>query len=190
MNSTRVALPKTYHQLAVLLGTGCVAEGRMSSFQRRRSSSQSATDCRRPRVIARLCAGPARVSHGLREGRDLSAADPELSVLDLVLVLVEAARRRPRRALAVLVVDAAVARAHEEAGLREPPHRAAEVGAVDREHLELPIVDAAHPARRVCRHSVPRDGEGVLVGREPGLLDGEVVEAAERDPGLPRALAR
>ena len=70
----------------------------------------------------------------------------ELAVLDLVVVLEEAARRRAGGARAVRVVGAAVAGAHEEPRLREPAHRAAEVRAVDGEDLELLAGDAPHPA--------------------------------------------
>ena len=49
----------------------------------------------------------------------------------------QAARRRPRGTLAVGVIDAAMTGAHEQARLREPRDRAAQVGAIDGEDQEL-----------------------------------------------------
>ena len=65
------------------------------------------------------------------------------------------ARRRAGGARAVGVVDAAVARAHEEAGLGEPAHRAAEVRAVDGEHLERSRRRSAAPSTARSRSRRP-----------------------------------
>src|SRR6266403_2260577 len=88
-NSASVALPKTYHQLAVLLGTGCSITGAMAP------------------------PSPAS-SHRPRERRQLSAAHRQHAIAHLVLVLEQAARRRPGGARAIFVVRAAVARTHEQ----------------------------------------------------------------------------
>src|SRR5262249_35144309 len=45
----------------------------------------------------------------------LAAAHPELAVLNPILVFEQATRRRTRRPRPVLVIDAAVTRAHEQA---------------------------------------------------------------------------
>jgi len=39
-----------------------------------------------------------------------------------------------------------MARAHEQARLWKPANRASQMRAIDRKHLELPLVHAAHPA--------------------------------------------
>src|SRR5215471_19088788 len=128
-----------------------------------------------------------RASHLAGEGGKLAAADPELALADLVLVLEEPARWRSRGARAVLVVDAAVTGAHEELGLREPPHGTAEVRAVDREDLEALPVNAPHPARDLGRVAVPLHAERILVMGEAGLSYGEAVHPAQLDPGLAAA---
>src|SRR5215468_2769852 len=108
MKSVRVALPNTYHHDALLRGTWCSITGRTMAPSPARSSSHWLTD----RIKG------TRASHLAGKGGKLAAADPELALADLVLVLEEPARRRSRGARAVLVVDAAVTGAHEELGLR------------------------------------------------------------------------
>src|SRR6185436_1504407 len=84
--------------------------------------------------------------------RDLSRANVELVAIGPVRILDEPALGGTGRARAVLVIDATVARAHEEVRLGKPAHRAAEVHAVDGEHLEVLAVDVANPAGNVgCR---------------------------------------
>src|SRR5215510_3844397 len=121
MKSVRVALPNTYHHDALLRGTWCSITGRTIAPSPARSSSHWPT--------ARI--KDTRASHLAGESGKLAAADPELPLADLVLVLEEPARRRSRGSRAVLVVDAAVTRAHEELGLWKPAHGTAEVCAVD-----------------------------------------------------------
>src|SRR5579862_364609 len=113
----------------------------------------------------------ARESDGLRQRREAAAADEELVALDLVFVLIQAARRRAGGVFAVGVVDPAVTRAHEQAGFGKPAHRTAEVGAIDREDLERVGAQPTHPARDAPGISVPRHGEWVLVLRQPRLPD-------------------
>src|SRR5262245_49703352 len=158
-NSARVALPNTYHQLAEERGTRWASTGPSVASRPARSSIHRFT--RRTMAMGG--------SDGARQGGELTAPHPELTVAHLVLVLEQAARRRPRRMGAVLVVHAAVARAHEQARLREPAHRAAEVRAVDREDLELLGLHAAHPARDLGRRPVPRDSKRIVVDGEPRL---------------------
>src|SRR5262245_247169 len=163
-----VALPKVYHQLAVRRGTGWSSTGVSASPSPARSSTHSPT--RRPMEGNRATRTPRL--HGAGEGRELTPAHPELAVPDLGVVLEEAARRRSRGPGAVLVVDAAVARAHEQLRLGEPPDRAAQVGAVDREDLESAPGDVPDPARGLRRRPVPGPVVRVLVDGEPGLPDG------------------
>ena len=123
MNANSVALPKTYHQRAPR-GTGWLSIGPSSDEMPRRSSSVSqaifeeSLDHRQP------------IGIGL-------GADLDLVVVDADRVARERVGRRAGGDAAVLVVDAAVAGAHEEARLWHPAHRAAEVGAVHGEGDEL-----------------------------------------------------
>src|SRR5262252_8438704 len=173
MKSVSVALPNTYHHDALLRGTWCSITGRTMAPSPARSSSHWLTD----RING------TRASHLAGEGGKLAAADPELALADLVLVLEEPARRRSRGTRAVLVVDAAVTGAHEELGLREPAHGTAEMRAVDGEDLEALRVDAPDPARDLGRGAVPRHAKWIFVLGEPGLSDGEGIHASQLDPG-------
>src|SRR5262245_36077813 len=65
--------------------------------------------------------------------QNVEIANPVHAVFDVV----EATRRRAGGVLAVGIVDAAVARAHEQAGLGKPLYRTAQVSAVDSEDPEL-----------------------------------------------------
>src|SRR5207245_8243517 len=51
--------------------------------------------------------------------------------------------------ISIRVICSAVARAHEKARLRKPPHGAAKVRAINRKYLEPTVVDVTHPARNV-----------------------------------------
>ena len=75
-----------------------------------------------------------------------------------------------------------MARAHEEARLREPSNRAAEVRAVHRKHLELLAFDAPHPARGVRRLAVGRRHERIAERRQPRFAFRELADATERHP--------
>ena len=98
----------------------------------------------------------------------------------------EAARRRPRGAVAVGVVRAAMTRTHEQAGLREPRHRAAQVGAIDGEHQKLRCVLLVHTKiadvdPRQSGHPVPRLAEWVVKRRQPRFVDRVAVHLVQRD---------
>src|SRR5215207_5106970 len=69
-------------------------------------------------------------------------ADLDLTVVDAGVEAVERADRRAARDLAVEVVHAAVARAHEALGGVDVPHRAAQVHAARRDGDELLLVPA------------------------------------------------
>ncbi len=132
MKTVSAALPKTYHQLADLRGTGCSVASRIAPPICSRCSNQSPM-----RLLALTSAAPRLAGCAGRKRRQLSGFNHQLAVLHFVLVLEQSALRRPGSARAILVVHAAVARAHEQARLREPAHRASEVRAVDGEDLEL-----------------------------------------------------
>src|SRR5262245_2935542 len=151
-----------------------------------RSSSQWPIDLsmRGRRRLLAMGPGAPPASRRLGECRNLSAAHPERPFPDPVRVLEESSRWRPGRPRAVLVVHAAVTGTHEEPGLREPPDGAAEMGAVDREHLEPLAADPPHPARDARGRPVPGHAERILVHRESRLALREALERAELDPGL------
>src|SRR5262249_2504656 len=119
-----------------------------------------------------------------RQRWKLTAAHPELPVTDLVLVLEEPARRRAGGPRAIFIVDAAVAGAHEEPGLREPAHGASEMRAVHGEDLEAICLEAPDPAGDLRRVPVPLDPERILVYREARLALGKFRGRAELDPRL------
>src|SRR5262249_5906596 len=123
-------------------------------------------------------------SHRSRECRQLSAAHPQPAVADAILVLEQTTRRRPGSARAVLVIRAAVTRAHEEARLREPAHRTSEVRAIHGEHLKSFTVDAPHPAGDLGGRAVPGDADGILIGGQSRLAGRESVYWPQRDPRL------
>src|ERR1700722_18795599 len=101
----RVALPNTYHQRAPL-GTGWFMMGPSMALMPRRSSIVSHSFFRNP------CAMCSRSLH-----RDGFSAYLHVFPFDPDDVLRERVGRRARGHRAVLVVDAAVAGAHEEAGV-------------------------------------------------------------------------
>src|SRR5262249_52664645 len=133
---------------------------------------------------------------GVPEGREVRRLD--LQLLDAanaphaVDTMIEAARRRAGGALAVGVVDAAVARAHEQARLLEPGHRTAQVGAVDGEDQELvplrlvrflwvrALVADVHAGVR--HHPIPRLADGVVEGHQARLVRWKARHRPQWDP--------
>lgn len=83
----------------------------------------------------------------------------------------------------IFVEGPAVARAKEKFGLFEPTHWAAQVGAVDREHLEILFGVALHPARYMGGQTVCRYSVGILIRHHPSRTDLELVDGTEGDPG-------
>src|SRR5690242_4670123 len=84
-----------------------------------------------------------------------------LAVANADGVLWQSVGRRARGHRAVLIVDPSVARAHEEAGVRQPAYRAAEVRAVDRESCELLLGVAAQPGGSLRGDPCPRQRRGI-----------------------------
>jgi hypothetical protein len=107
-----------------------------------------------------------------------------LSILGLVTVLKESARRRPRGGGTVGIINSPVARTHEEIGLREPAHGTAEVGTIDREDLEILPVQVSNPARNIRCLAIPGRGMGISKRSQPGLVDRKLLQPAEREPGF------
>ena len=78
-----------------------------------------------------------------------SASAPHRSAVSRPAPLVigkQSPLRRPRRAVPVRVVDAAMTRTHKQLRLRKPAHRAAKMCAVDRKHGERVAAACAHIA--------------------------------------------
>src|SRR5581483_6364982 len=115
-----VALPKTYHHPS-RGGTGWVSACRVQETSPLRSSSQARKRPIRP---------PSH--HGDRAGEDLDLSPPHPH-----RIVAQRLGRRSGGDGTVAVEDPAVAGAEEEPRVRDPLHRAAEVGAVDREGGEL-----------------------------------------------------
>src|SRR5271168_1932698 len=128
------AVPNTYHQLAALRGTRCSETSRMGAANcRRRSNHSPICEIRRMEV-------------SFRRARHFARVNGDQTVLHFGRIFKEAALRRTRSARAVAVISSAVARAHEQAGLREPAHRTPQVRTVDSKYLELVASNAPHPA--------------------------------------------
>src|SRR5439155_8532650 len=118
--------------------------------------------------------------------REYPAAHPELAVLNLVFVLVQPARRRAGSMGTILIKCAAVAGAHEQMRFFEPANRTAQVRAIYCEYLKRFAILPPHPARNVCRCSIPRTREGITIRCHPRLVFRKVFHRAESDPGLVR----
>src|SRR5215469_15529066 len=115
--------------------------------------------------------------------RKLAGLDGDQAVLDFVGILEKSPFWRARRARAVTVVSAAMARAHEQAGLWKPPHGAAQVRTVDGKNLKLIAVNAAHPARRVHGLAVGRHHIGIPESSQARLAFRKFADLTERYPG-------
>src|SRR5690348_13508752 len=84
----------------------------------------------------------------------------------------------------VRIIDATVARAHEETGLREPAHRASEVSTIDGKDLESLPIQVSNPARNIGRPAIPGHDVGIPINSEPGLAHRKLFQAAKREPGF------
>src|SRR5581483_4301141 len=87
----------------------------------------------------------------------------------------------------ILVIDATVARAHEQARFLKPADGAAEMRAVDGKDLELIPLNVPHPAGDVSRFAVPGSCERVPVGRDASVTFRKPIQIAQCNPG-PRVL--
>ena len=178
------ALPKTYNQLAVFRGTGCSATSRIGAASCKRRSNHSAN-----LSLSKAHGGFVSEKSGAcsRSGQ-FAGLNGDQTVLNFVRILEQPAFRWTRRARAVAVVRSAVARAHEQTGLRKPADRAAEVRAVDGKNLELLAFDAAHPARCVHGLAVGRHHVGISKCGQARLAFGEFADADREAPRTGRRL--
>ncbi len=85
---------------------------------------------------------------GVLQCRQEWGLDFQVAVLHSPHAVIQAARRRTAGVLAIFVIHAAVARAHEQARLRKPFHRAAQVRAIDGEHVEAFLIFSSRPKLR------------------------------------------
>src|SRR5882724_734309 len=125
-------------------------------------------------------------SKRLRQSRQSPAAHPNSALLNLVLVLIESARRRSGSVRAVFIKRAAVAGTHEQVRLLEPSHRAPEMRAIDREDLKLLPGKPSHPTGDVCRFAVPRPSVWIAIRRQTGLIFRKIFQRTEQNPRLRR----
>ena len=79
----------------------------------------------------------------------------------------------------VRIVDTAMARAHEEVGLREPAHRTSEVRTIDRKDLEILPIQVPNPTRNIRRLAIPRPDVGIPIDSQPGLARRKLFQAAK-----------
>ena len=124
-------------------------------------------------------------------GGHLARVDQQIPMLHLVAIFKQAALRRPGGAGTVRIVDAAVARAHEQARLREPTDRTTQMRAIDREDLELLSRRRDAPSRECSRflHPMGRGADSNVARRVSP--SGNLLERAEREPGfIPRVSVR
>src|SRR5580700_2166127 len=121
---------------------------------------------------------------------NFASFNEKLSVLDLVVVLKQAPLRRAGSPGAVLVINAAVTGAHEQAGLRKPSNRTSQMRAINRKYLELLPVHVSYPARDICRVSIPGIDYGIPVNGKPGLARRKLSQLAERKPRIVMAFSR
>ena len=128
-------------------------------------------------------------SERLRQSRQLPAAHPKSSLLNLVFVFVEPARRRAGSVRAIVIIHAAVAGTHKQRGLFEPAHRTSEMRAIDREDLKFLAREPPHPTGNVRRRAIPGSSVWIAIGRQPGLIFRKILQRAEHDPRLRRYIA-
>src|SRR4029077_3882939 len=171
MNARKVALPKTYHQ-PVRGGTGCASTPRAQVSRPVRSSNAA-----RSRPITPDSSERNRT----RENLHLPGPHPHWI-----------ARERlgwgTAGDTAVGVVHAAVAGAEEKLGVGEPPHRAAKMGAVDRERGEAALVVPPEPRRSAGTDARPGQRGRVLERYAHGFADLEPIHRPYPAPltrGLP-----
>ena len=114
----------------------------------------------------------------------LAGFDQQLSAVDSVVVFEQSAFWRAGGAGAVLVIRTAMARAHEQAGLREPANGTPEMRAIDRKDLKCLPVHVSNPAGDICRIAIGWIHDGISISGEASLAGRKLLEAAERNPRL------
>src|SRR5258708_2134207 len=109
----------------------------------------------------------------------MAAQNLQLAALDFVLIFEEPARRRTRNVRSVFIKRAPMARTHEQPRFLKPAHRAAEMGAIDRENLERLRVHPAHPTWNFSGVPVPRLADRVAIDGQARLAFRKFVEGPE-----------
>src|SRR3984893_6134581 len=118
----------------------------------------------------------------------MAAQHFQFAAVDLVLIFEQSTRRWARGMRSVLIESAPMAWTHEQSRFLKPTNRAAEVGAVDRENLELFGIDSTHPARPFGSVSVPGLGYRIAIDSQSSLAFREAIQRTERNPTVPRTL--
>src|SRR4051812_34121971 len=177
MKQQSAALPKTYHQRASR-GTMCFINGPIVSDAPVRSSMN-----RQVAANADLNMAPYLESLGLERGQgDRARLNLHLPVIHADGVSGKRFGRWSGGDGAVLVVDPAVARTHEELGAVDPADRASQVAAVDAEGDEVALAHAPQPRRGLGGDPGPRKRRRVGEVDLDGLPDFERVDTADRAP--------
>src|SRR5262249_18885673 len=112
-----------------------------------------------------------------------ASLDGDQAVLNLVRIFKKTTFRWSGSTGAISVIGSAMTRTHEEAGLRKPADRAAQMRAVDCKDLELLSRHAPDPAGRVRRLAIGRHDVGILKRRQARFAFREFADFAKRHPG-------
>ena len=112
------------------------------------------------------------------------------AVFNFVRIFEHPTFRRTGGARSVAIINAAMARAQEQTGLRKPSHRTSQVRAVHGEHLELIRGDVPHPAGGIRGLPVGRDSIRIAKRREACLSFRKLTGPADRYPGVISSLTR
>src|SRR4051812_5518613 len=177
MKQQSAALPKTYHQRASR-GTMCFINGPIVSDAPVRSSMN-----RQVAANADLNMAPYLESLGLERGQgDRARLNLHLPVIHADGVSGKRFGRWSGGDGAVLVVDPAVARTHEEPGAVDPPDRASQVAAVDAEGDEVAPAHAPQPRGGLGGDPGPRKRRRVAEVDLERLPNLKRVDAAHRPP--------
>src|SRR5258707_1317380 len=115
--------------------------------------------------------------------RQFTRLNSDEAVFDFVRIFEQPALRRTGGTRAVAVIRAAVARAHEQAGLRKPADGAAQVRAIDGKNLELFAGDAPDPARRAYSGAVRWSHVGISKCCQPRLTLRKLADGSKGHPG-------
>src|SRR5260370_20232894 len=121
---------------------------------------------------------------GIRDSSVTGVQTCALPIFNLAGIFKQATFWRSRRAGTVLVVSAAMARAHEQIRLCEPANWTSEVRAIDREDLELLAVNIPYPAGDIRCFSVPGIHDGIAIFCEPRLASVKLIKRTKREPGV------
>src|ERR1700734_1859942 len=100
---------------------------------------------------------------GLSGRGHLAGFDQKPSAINLVVIFEQSAFGGAGSARTILIINATMARAHEQARLRKPAHRTPQMRAVDGEDLKILPVHVANPAGDIRRVSVPWIHNGISI---------------------------